>query len=290
MNYKLTFLNFFFLINISFTYIIAQDTDVLKQYEDSLEASVKQLIKETTDIGRLELNEKIVHYFDIILTKKESFHYPFDSLKNISKLMASDSLVRVISWNLPKQNGEYEYFAYIQLLDKKKNKLKLYKLHDASNEIEKPEYEKLDPEKWFGALYYRIEANMHKKNTYYTLLGWDGNNNFTNKKLVECFYFEGKKLILGPPIFKMEKGVKNRLVFEYAKQAKMMLRFDEKIKMIVYDHLAPSHKKFTGQYMYYGPDLSQDGIQFIEGFWVVKPNLDLRNMEKSTGKSIKKSF
>jgi hypothetical protein len=90
--------------------------------------------------------------------------------------------------------------------------------------------------------------------------------------------------------FKMEQGVKNRLVFEFAKQVKMMLRYDKKIKMIVFDHLAPSHKKFTGQYMYYGPDLSQDGIQFIDGYWVLKPNLDLRNMEEPTGKSIKKSY
>jgi len=290
MNSKLIFLNYFLTAILSTTGINAQERVSLKQYEDSIQASIKQLIAERTDEGRLALNKKVIGYFDNALALRESFDYPFDSLKNISKLMASDSLVRVISWNLPKRNGDYIYYAYIQQLNKNKKKLKLFKLIDASAEIENPEFEKLGPEKWYGALYYRIETNTSSKSTYYTLLGWDGNTNFTNKKLIECFFFEGKKLVLGPPIFKMEKGIKNRLVFEYAKQAKMMLRYDEKMKMIVYDHLAPSHKKFTGQYMYYGPDMSQDGIQFIEGYWVIKPNLDLRNMEESTGKSIKKSF
>ena len=290
MNSKLTFLNFFLITILSTASINAQDKISIAQFEDSIKTSINQLIVERTDDGRQIINNKIIALFDKILLKRESFNYPFDSLKNISKLTASDSMARVINWNLPKQNGEYQYFGYIQLLDKKRKKLKLFKLNDTSNEIEKPEFEKLGAENWFGSLYYHIETNTDGKNTYYTLLGWDGNNNFSNKKLIECFYFNGKKLVFGPPIFKMETEVKSRLIFEYAKQAKMMVRYDKKIKMIVYDHLAPSHKKFTGQYMYYGPDMSQDGIQFIDGHWVIKPNLDLRNNEESKGKSIKKSF
>ena len=262
----------------------------VKQYENSIQLAFQKLVASRTDEERQTYNREIVSLFDEVLAEKESFNHPFDSLKKVSKLIAADSLVRVISWNLPRQNGGYEYFAYIQRLDKKRKKVKLFKLKDTSESIEQPELKKLSDKNWYGALYYHIKTTSDTKNTYYTLLGWDGNNNFTNKKVVECFYIDGNKLIMGPPIFKMEKGVKNRLVFEFAKQVKMMLRYDEKINMIVYDHLAPSHKKFAGQYMYYGPDMSQDGIQFIQGFWVVKPNLDLRNMKEGKGEAIKKSF
>ncbi len=290
MDNKLRFLISVIIIIFCFETISSQEKSLIKQYEDSIQFAFHQLILAKNDEARQMVNDEIIKFFDAALARKESFEYRFDSLKNVSKLVASDDLVRVISWNLPKQNGEYEYFAYIQQLDKKRTKLKLYKLLDGSDKIKNPEFEKLNEKKWYGALYYHIETTIAGKKTYYTLLGWDGNNNFTNKKVVECFYIDGNKLILGPPIFKMGQDVKNRLVFEFAKQVKMMLRYDKKIKMIVYDHLAPSHKKFTGQYMYYGPDLSQDGIQFIDGYWVLKPNLDLRNMEEPTGKSIKKSF
>jgi hypothetical protein len=290
MNSKLNFYATIVVFVFTVGKLASQEELSVKQYETSIQLAFKQLVTAQTDAERQIINNKIIGLFDKVLPIKASFAYPFDSLRNVSKLTASDSLVRVVSWNIPRQDGDYEYFAYIQQLDKRRKKLKLFKLLDASGKIEQPEFKKLDDENWYGALYYHIETTTEGKKTYYTLLGWDGNNNFTNKKIVECFYIDGNKLVLGPPIFKMEKGVKNRLVFEFGKQVKMMLRYDNKLKMIVYDHLAPSHKKFTGQYMYYGPDMSQDGIQFIQGFWVVKPNLDLRNMEVPTGKSIKKSF
>lgn len=290
MNNKIYFFAFVLVPLIYAPPVFSQAEKEVPQYEDSLQFAFNRLIAEQTDEGRVLINNEIIGFFDQVLTKKESFSYSFDSLKKVSKLIATDSLVRVISWNLPLQNGEYKYFGYIQQMNKKKKKLTIFKLIDASDEIELPEQKKLNEKNWYGALYYHLETTTHGKDTYYTLLGWDGNNNFTNKKVVECFYIDDNKLVLGPPVFKMENGLKNRLVFEFAKQVKMMLRYDKKLKLIVYDHLAPSHKKFTGQYMYYGPDMSQDGIQFSDGYWVLKPNLDLRNMEEPTGKSIKKSF
>lgn len=239
-----------------------------------------KVVKETsvvTDSLRHEINNQIIELFTKVLRKRKSFDYPFNKLNKVSKLISEDQRIRVISWNIPKEDGTYAYFCFIQQLDKKKAKLKLTKLKDNSDKIENPEFARTNKNKWYGALYYKIITNKSGKKTYYTLLGWDGNNNFTNKKIVETFYIEGNKLVLGPPVFRMGKDLKTRLIFEYAKQAKMMLRYDDEIDMIVYDHLAPSHRKFKGQYMYYGPDMSQDGIKFEKGFWTLKPNLDLRN-------------
>ena len=39
----------------------------------------------------------------------------------------------------------------------------------------------LSENSWFGALYYKI-IPVVKNKTYYTLLGWDGNDMFSNKK------------------------------------------------------------------------------------------------------------
>jgi len=268
----------------------AQQNLTFRQYEDSIRNQFGKMISEPDDLLKLETNHLISQLFKKVLVDLKSFSYPFDSLKNISKLNSADGFVRIINWNVPLQNGEFQYFGFIQLLDKNKNELKLFELTDQSMTIQNPERAVCNEKNWYGALYYKILTTKWGNKTYYTLLGWDGNDNFTNKKLVEILYFDGEKPMFGLPIFKAGKNIQNRLIFEYSEQAKMMLKYDEKLDIIVWDHLAPSQPNFTGQYMYYGPDLSQDGIQFIDGYWLLKPNLDLRNFEKSKGKSIKKSF
>ena len=45
----------------------------------------------------------------------------------------------------------------------------------------------------------------------------------------------------------------------------MMLRYDDKLKMIVFDHLSPSKPSYEGKYQYYGPDFSYDGLIFEKG-------------------------
>jgi hypothetical protein len=201
MNSQLRILISSLMIVLCFETIFSQEKNSIKQYEDSIQFAFQQLIMAKNDEARQMVNNEIISFFDVVLDQRESFEYRFDSLKNVSKLYAADSLVRVISWNLPRQSGEYEYFAYIQHLDKKRKKMKQFKLIDASDKVENPEFEKLTEKNWYGALYYHIETTTAGKNTYYTLLGWDGNNNFTNKKVVECFYIDGNKLVLGPPVF-----------------------------------------------------------------------------------------
>jgi hypothetical protein len=260
----------------------------MKESEDSLKSVFSRLLLSKTDSERIEQNATIDKLFGDFLKNKESFNYPFDSLKNISKLKSDDGFVRIINWNIQLENGNFLYYAYIQHLDKKKS-LELFRLVDKSDEISKPETKELSDKKWYGALYYKILTNRSGKSTYYTLLGWDGGDIFTNKKMIETFIFSGSKIVFGPPIFKMEKSTQNRIIFEFAEQAKMMLRYDEKLKIIVFDHLAPSQNKFEGQFMYYGPDMSQDGLKFENGFWVLKPNLDLRNLQEKKEKPIIKS-
>ncbi|MFN8258719.1 MAG: hypothetical protein U0W24_23725 [Bacteroidales bacterium] len=271
------------------TFLIAQPNLSIEQNQDSLLNLFTKLVAEKDDSTKLEINKQIIGRFEETLKNPESFSFSFDKLKNISRLKSQDGLVQIINWNIEFTNGEFLYFGFVQHLNNKKQ-VKLYTLTDQSQNISNPLTSVLSEKKWYGALYYKILTNSWKKNTYYTLLGWDGNTIFTNKKLIEIMSFEGEKLVFGPPIIKMENTVQNRLIFEYAEQAKMMVRYDEKLDLVVWDHLAPSQPNFKNQYMYYGPDLSQDGMKFKDGYWNFKANLDLRNMEKSTGKSIKKSF
>jgi hypothetical protein len=122
MNSQLRILISSLMIVLCFETIFSQEKNSIKQYEDSIQFAFQQLIMAKNDEARQMVNNEIISFFDVVLDQRESFEYRFDSLKNVSKLYAADSLVRVISWNLPRQSGEYEYFAYIQHLDKKRKK------------------------------------------------------------------------------------------------------------------------------------------------------------------------
>jgi hypothetical protein len=50
--------------------------------------------------------------------------------------------------------------------------------------------------------------------------------------------------------------------------------------MIVFDHLSPANESYTGNYQYYGPDLSFDALRFENGIWELKENIDVRNRSK----------
>ena len=269
----------FMLITISMN----GQTSSLTKMEDSIQELFAKIILAKNDIEKLNYNSKLEEIFAELLNKNSSFDYPLNKLKHVSKLSSDDGLLRVITWNIPYTNGIYKYFGFVQLKSKN-NSSKVFKLNDHSAKITEAQTKILDYTNWYGALYYKILSNTYKNKTYYTLLGWDGNDNFTNKKIIDILIIKRKKIQFGAPIIKEGDITYTRSIFEYAKQAKMMLRYDEKQKMIVFDHLAPSLKKFKGQYLYYGPDLSQDGLEFIEGFWVLQANLDLRNEKSNTNK------
>ena len=55
------------------------------------------------------------------------------------------------------------------------------------------------------------------------------------------------------------------------------MRFDK--DMIVFDHLSPSREDLEGQYQFYGPDFSYDGLRWKDCGWVLIEDLDLRAKE-----------
>lgn len=251
----------------------------LARLEKILETHFGQLAASQNDQARLQANEKIRQTMRQVLKIETSFSYPFEKLKNLSKLTSDDELLRVYTWNMPKDNGTYQYFGFTQYYLKKQKKYAVHELHDFSHEITNPETASLTAKKWYGALYYEIVTTEHKRKTYYTLIGWDGNDLMTNKKIIEVVQFSGSgNPRFSAPLFRRQNRVAKRVVFEYSKQASMTLRYDTKAKMIVFDHLAPSQPTFEGQFQYYGPDFSYDGLFFNkDGRWQYVEDIDIKN-------------
>jgi len=253
----------------------------IKSKEELILSDFTKIISSKSDSLKEIYNSEILSYFTQILEDDLAFDYKFDTLKNyVSILFSDDNLLKVYTWGVSLSNGEYKYYGFLQHRNKKKVKSTIYSLSDKSKEIENPEMELLTNENWYGALYYELITTKSGKKKYYTLLGWDGNNDFSTKKIIEVLTFNGSEKPKFGSSFEIEKKKSKRVIFEYNTQAKMTLSFNSEANTIVFDHLSPSDPKFEGMYQYYGPDFSYDGLKFDDGFWIYLPDLDIRNKKE----------
>ena len=207
-----------------------------------------------------------------------AFVYPFDSLKKVGKVSSNDEKLRVFTWNLAYDDGTDRYFGLFLYRRKNNEKPAVFRLTDQTDSIPDPVYSILDLNTWFGALYYQIVERKWEGVTLYTLLGFDPNDIFTSRKIIDCFYLKGDTIpVFGAPLFKMKDKIQNRVIFEYSAKASMSLRYIDNLKMIVCDHLSPAQPSYTGNHQFYGPDFSYDGFKFTDNYWVLFEDIDVRN-------------
>ena len=250
---------------------------ILKGYFESLftRDSVRFL---KNDEEKIRLNDTIIKVFIQTLENEESFSYPFDSLKHVGKIRSEDDLVRILTWNTRFKDGTYKYYGFIQNKNIKKNKTTNWLLSDKSDSLETPENIILSYYNWYGALYYQIYNYTEKKKNYYILFGWDGNNNYTSKKIIEILSFNNNgKPVFGKSVFKNDKKIQKRVFFEHTIKSSMSCKYNKSIDAIVFDHLSPLKPSQKGQYQFYGPDGSFDGYKLDHGKWVYIPDINVTN-------------
>jgi hypothetical protein len=261
------------------------DNALLLQQEDSLCLLAKKLFHCKTDESRSTANDRFHACLESTLKMDGSFNYPFDSLKDIGKLQSPDGTFKIYDWNTQKDDGSMTYFGFIQRLNPRTGKMDLFSLSDHSGEIKNPESQSLDCKKWFGALYYKIIRNKSGKNVYYTLLGWDGHNNQTWRKLIEVLWFDRDGTPrFGETIFNMGKFPKKRVVFEFRAEMIMALKYNEEKEMIIFDNLAPESPEAKGVYENYVMDGSYNGLVFKKGKWQFIPDVNALNPKSPNDK------
>ena len=204
------------------------------------------------------------------------FELELDSVPFLGQLASEDGVIRMLCWNLVMQNDDYQYHCVMR--HKPEKKIVFVTVFQDNSDWKRIDRKPIRPNKWYGALYYKILANRYRGKTNYTILGWDGKDNITNRKVVDVISIQGKSVILGSSIFKNEKELPvHRLIYEYANDVSMALNFDAKEKMIVMDHLAPEDSRFEGQYQFYGPDFSYDALKFKKGAWIFERDVFAKN-------------
>jgi hypothetical protein len=252
---------------------------VFQQQEQRLSPLSRQFISGKTDAVRRAAALKVYEELGAALASPNSWNYPFDSLRQaaVSVIAASDGLCRLFTWNLILKDGKHLYFGYVQYKIKKEWKLESL-LDTARNKIPDLEYAETDASRWPGALYYTIEPFRFKKRNYYLLLGYDGADARTNRKILDVLNLnQGDGVLFGLPVFRRKEGdfePKLRWVTEAAEQAVISFRYEPARNIIVLSELAkafenspddPSFMVPSGDYHYFSRD--------NKGYWVFHPLL-----------------
>jgi archaellin len=252
----------------------------LEEMENKLAKAYNQLANSKDDAERDSASQSMRSIFQASLNDPRTFDFPFVKLK-FSKITSADQKVRIYNWNQPKQDGTYKYYCFVQVKQKKKRKQEVadvvwYELMDNPKEPEKIESKFLNADKWLGALYYEITPlENNKKNDTYILLGWDGKDEMTTRKVLDAITITDNKVRLGAPVFKNEFSTDKRVIFEYSNEVSMSLKLYPKKRCIVFDHLSPKSAATKGIFADYGPDGTYDMYQFKNGKLEYLSNVDV---------------
>ncbi len=242
----------------------------LSEMEDSLKLYGLSMVRDSTYEVRRVAQANFSRLFSEALALEGSFDYPFDSVKTISILYPKDRTFRIFTWQVCENSNKFHYYGQIQMNTPKGERVVLT---DHSESIPVPQQEILDAEHWYGALYYDIQEIGKGKKKYYLLYGFDANDLFQRRKLVEVLKFKDGKPVFGAPIFitRMRDGnaldVAKRFVLNYGATTSVSLRYDYDLKMIIYDNLIPFGSPYAEANYMMLPDGSYRGFVLKKNKW-----------------------
>ena len=210
------------------------------------------------------------------LASEGAMEFPWSNLDKIGVITSDDGQIRVFTWHVADDPDNYRYFGYIQMA-LKKNRVRVFALVD--NMKPQRDLRRLDQslEDWYGKLYYNIVTRKYKRKILYTLLGMDFNNSRSNIKTVEGMVIQRNQPEFAKELFFNGRANVDRVVVEYSSQVAMTVNYNPELDMIAFDHLVPFHPIYEGNYEFYGPDGSFDGLEFVTGRWILVEDLDVRN-------------
>jgi hypothetical protein len=262
---------------ISFTVVAQKLTTENKQLLNNLEKEMipfaRNMVMADDVVDRYRADSNFTRGLVKALKTPYSFYYNFDSINTISKLYAPDSTFKIFTWQLEKDYSSVRQKGAIQL-NTHDGSLKLIPLFDASDDTENPVDSIRNTNRWIGALYYKIILTTYQNKKYYTLIGFDENNEKSNKKWIDVLTFDnngtpkfGGRYFQYPNDELKPKQPAFRFCIEYKKDARARVTYDEEMGIIVFDHLI-SEGNTPEQKQTLIPDGDFEGFKWVDAHWV----------------------
>lgn len=290
----------------------AQDKALMQSYQNRLAALIERVAEAPTDNERYLASEEAVQLLAKALEEEESERWKWELPDYVSVLTSPDKLFRVFTWAVIRDNGEFECFGALQFYNDKEEEYEYLLLNDKSEEIMNREESILSADQWLGAVYQELIQTTSAERTYYTLLGWNGVDNITERKIIEPVTIKGGVPQFGAPLFRRMRN-QRRIVLEYANDAMVNLSYEtqfvqeverkrekvrgtnryhtvEKVKehkekMIIFDEVEPQVPGMEGLFQYYVPSGIELAYAFVDGKWELRNGAQGRLTEKKLNKA-----
>ena len=212
-----------------------------------------QKIKQDTNYteNRAALNDSICMVMMKTLKNNEAnaFSLPFDSVRNIGKVVSADKAICLYSWVVPLRDRNI-YNVVFQRADGYSFLLRKTVGKEPVDE-------------------YKISRSV---------------GDF-NQKIIDVLNFSEEEPILGLPVFvktsydeyskRRQTTVKSRTVFEFDKRVSMYLEYDKAKKQFEFDNLSPM-EVVDGKVLSYGPDFSFNAYRLKGGRWVFVEDINVK--------------
>lgn len=290
----------------------AQNRELMALHQQRLAELLMRTASAPTDNERYLASEQAVGELSAALEEEQSEQWKWQLPKVASVLTSPDGLLRIFTWAVVRDNGEFECFGAIQYYNDREEEYQYSLLNDKSEEIMNREESLLTPANWLGAVYQELIQTSHAGKTYYTLLGWNGVDNLTERKIIEPVILRGGTPQFGAPLFRRERNLR-RVVLEYRNDAMVSLSYEEqfveeverervkvkgtnrhrtiekrkyhKEKMIIFDEVEPQVQGMEGLFQYYIPSGLELAYAFIDGKWELRNGAQGRLKDKKLNKA-----
>ena len=273
-------------------------------WADSLDRLRVEAMTARTEVERYGLNDDFMNLLELTLQEDNSFKFGWDSVKNFSVLASPDKLFKIFTWFIYKDDFTVENFGFIQVYNDGRKKFEVYPLYDKRAIMDNPQTTIGNHKKWYGAVYYKMVMTKTKSKTYYTLLGWNGNDMFTNQKVIEVLYFkQDMSPVFGANVFKKYTDKVYRIIFDYAKNSVFSLKYEhhtydvgtgkrdpkthtvvyetQSADMIIFDDIAPLDDFMGNVAAFMVPESSVNhGFVQDNGKWLYINKVNGRNPDK----------
>ncbi len=289
----------------------AQNKAKMLDYQSRLSVLIERVESAPTDNERYLASEEAVQLLSQALGEEDSHKWKWELPNYASVLTAPNNKFRVFTWAVIRDNGEYECFGAVQYYNDKEEEYTFVLLNDKSDEIMNREETLLTADNWLGAVYQDLIQTESNGHTYYTLLGWNGVDHITERKMIEPVTIRNGKVQFGAPLFRKERNLR-RIVLEYTNDVMVNLSYetqivqevktervkvkgknryqtirkvkDHKEKMIIFDEVAPQVPGMEGLFQYYVPSGEELAYSFIDGKWELRKGAQGRLTDKRLNK------
>jgi len=236
--------------------------------QERIEQLANTVLRELPAAEKDSISNVLKEELQTALQNENAFRTSFNQVKSISILTAPDSSFRVFNWEIAYLDGTNRYECLLLKKNETGTTLEVLEPLDSILERKELQNKQLGTENWLPALYYDIVLVKSRFQTFYTLLAWDANDLLTNKKYIEVLWFDKEgKTNFGAPIFRDNRSVQSRVIFEYGGQNSMTLNSEEELNRISFNHLAPPSSNLEGIFEYYGADVSFDAYDWNGKHW-----------------------